>query len=672
MVEPVTAIAVAAAKPLVSKLIEALIRPATAVLQGVSDPIKDIFGDRFEEYLNRQLVKHSYLPTIVFQVRQLLEDIYIPLTIYEDSSLDGGDNRVRVTLDSYDESFISAKQRVLITDSAGMGKSTLSRFLFIQAIKMAATVPIFIELRHLTADKSLLDHLTNELNPINADKGELIIDKRQTQRLLEKGVFTFFLDGYDEISSAHREKVTKDIKSFVESFASNRFLITSRPEHALASFPSFHAFKIFPLKKEEAFILIRKYDRNGEKGEKLIARLSDKSLPQVDEFLKNPLLTTLLYKAYDYKAQIPLKKANFYRQVFDALFEWHDLTKDGYSTRDKLCKLDIDGFHKILRALGFICILKSKVEADTDEVLNWIREAKTYAPDLKFAESDFLEDVIKAVPLFRREGNSILWSHKSLAEYFCSQFIVSDAKKDQERVCNHFAKSTDLPAYKNLLDLLYDMDIVLFGSYFIKPLLEFYESEKRRLELVFPSVASEKLQLRAAASFGTRPFVLNEVGKVVPSRTMERIKDISKAAASDWYGSEPDMHGDDTFDSRMQLGVGYYGSRRVYTLSHPMRTIMEILIIKKHPVVLLRSLYPPAMLKGEILGARDGQGYDINGSNSRVWNNERNFSNTTYALARSADGIINTEKISSTLRDIEQISGSSKTTDSLLNNLAKN
>jgi hypothetical protein len=668
MIDPTTAVAVAAAKPIATKLFETLLKPFVSVAQGVADPLVDVFGDRFSEYLSRQLVKHSYLPTIVFQVKQNLEDIYVPLTVVEDTTFTMQEPKVEFTLNQYDKSFIPKLERVLIIDSAGMGKTTLSRFLFLQAIRTLATVPIFIELRHLTSGKSILEYLLAELNPMGSDPKDPKIDRRQLVRLLEKGVFTFFLDGYDEVSNAQREAVTRDIKMLTESYPANKFLITSRPEHALASFPSFQVFRIRNLDKREAFLLIRKYDRNGEKGEKLIARLSDDTLPQVNHFLQNPLLTTLLYRAYDYKAQIPLKKANFYRQVFDALFEWHDLSKDGYSTREKTCKLDIDGFHKVLRGLGFVSIMKGKVEADTDEMLAWVREAKTYAPDLKFSESDFLEDAIKAVPIFRREGDTIIWSHKSLAEYFCANFIVMDARSDQEKICSHLANTFYLQEFRNVLDLLYDMDIVLFGSHFILPLLAFYELELARLTGLFPEIPSEKIELRAAASFGMRPFILSAPPKKTKSgqQVEERIRQISRDAMEQWYGLEAEYEDGGLFDTRLHLGFDSHSERTVLRLSHALRTVFSILAVKKHSLILAPAFYPPNIQKGAILGTRDWEGAPINETLSSVWNKAKNFSNTTSVLARGSHGILNTSKINQVKREIDQISGRSKTTASLL------
>ncbi|MGC4079732.1 MAG: NACHT domain-containing protein [Rubrivivax sp.] len=676
MSDPSVDLALSVAKPLAAKVIDGLLKPAVALGRLVSDPLIDVFTNRFSEYLTRQYVKHSYLPTIVFQVRRPLEELYVPLTVSNESLVSKGKDVKRFKLDRYKADFLPALERVLLIDDAGMGKTTVSRYLLIQATKNLATVPVFVELRHLTSERTLFDVLLSELNPVGIDSSDLRVDKKQITRLLDKGLFTFFLDGYDEIVAKSREAVTIDIKGFIDAYGQNKFLITSRPEHALASFPSFKVFKIEPLEVEEAFNLIRKYDNNGDRAARLIDRLRDKSLQGVHEFLRNPLLTTLLYRAYDYKNQIPLKKPVFYRQVFDALYEWHDLTKDGYSTRPKGSGLDIDGFHKILRGLGFVSVLRGRVEADTDEMLAWIREARTYAPELRFSESAFLEDAIKAVPVLRREGNAVLWAHKSLAEYFAAQFIVIDSKSDQRRICQHIVGRWELRSYYNLLDLLYDMDVAVFGQNFIIPLVDFLKLEIKRVRERLPKIAPQNVERRVAATIATKLAVYNNIENPHPFRN--QLGKHARQIAADWELLPPESKIDEALVFPPALSIELYrpeyiggrsGSKevvRAIVFAHPLRTIMDVLIEKKHPLVMLRAFYPESISKSRIVGLRSQSQKVIDDLPESLWNSEKNFVSTTGALMKLMPGVINLDRLDAVVREIEQSAQQSKTTTLLL------
>lgn len=681
MTDPSVDLALSVAKPLAAKLAEQLLRPAVALAKLVAEPLLDTFTDRFSEYLARQYAKHSYLPTIVFQVRKPLEELYIPLTVAEDNSLRRDGTGQHFKLERYQPDFLPALHRVLLIDDAGMGKTTASRYLLVQATKNLSTVPVFIELRHLTPDRGIFSILLGELNPPDSDALSLRIDKKQLTRLLEKGIFTFFLDGYDEIAPKHREGVTIDLKAFTDAFAGNRFLITSRPEHALTSFPSFRVFRITPLKKEEAFSLIQKYDGNGDRSQRLIERLNEPAMRGVLEFLKNPLLTTLLYRAYDYKNKIPLKKPIFYRQVFDALYEWHDLTKDGYSTRTKECGLDIDGFHKVLRGLGFVSVLRGRVEADTDEFLRWVREARTYAPELRFSESDFLEDAIKAVPVLRREGASVLWAHKSLAEYFASQFVVQDAKIDQRRVCEHISSSYELSRYSNFLDLLYDTDVAVFNQYFTLPLIAKFKDDCSKLRALYPWLSSSSIERRAAATLSGTFCIYGSLQS--PEIFTKQVRQDGILIAKSWglptqaEGSSPEQIlppgvGVQFSSSPRHPGAGLSRAvSRALLFLHPLSAVVAVLIEKGHPLILLRSFYPKSSSGAPIVGVTGKKHLVLDEEPTSIWNSKRNFDKTTDALMREMDGVLNPIRVDSVVMEIEATTRQSTTTSSLLDSLSR-
>lgn len=343
-----------------------------------------------------------------------------------------------------------------------------------------------------------------------------ILARKKIQKIIKEGGLVFFLDGYDEIPFKDREKVTVDLKYFIDNYSNNTYAITSRPETGLSAFPSFKQYTIRPLKKEESFELIKKYDNNGTRSQQLIDRLKGRDFKSVMDFLKNPLLTTLLYRCYEYKQSLPLKKHVFYRQVFDALFDWHDATKDGYNTREKKSKLDIDSFHRVLRVMGMISVMKGEVEGDTDTVLTWIREARKICVGISFSESDFLDDLVRAVPVFIRDGTSYRWSHKSLAEYFAAQYICTEGKQTQDKVFCSMWDSKKLYRFSNMLDQIYDLDIQAFRKYFILPMSrEFTAYWNNVYKSFLGQMSIEEINLRKSVCFGARYIIVTKLDKKI-------------------------------------------------------------------------------------------------------------------------------------------------------------
>jgi len=443
------------ATPFVSAIVSTYLTPSLERLRETWGKKPDLnllsFETKFQKYLVDSYTKYSFIPILIFQQKQReLKEIYIPLTLRRGHQYEG------FVIDEYSDEFLPKYKKVLIRDTAGMGKSTLMKRLFLSCLEKKKGIPIFIELRQLRGGGSIINFILNELN---SNKNEL--HQKLIFNLLEEGNFIFFLDGYDEITPSERTEVTRSLHEFISKNNKNLFIMTSRPEGSLASFPNFMEFGIQPLRLSESFELIRKYDKDYSIAEKLIDEIEKKSNRNDLEFLTNPLHVSLLYKSYDYKRIIQPKKHLFYRQVYDALYENHDQTKEGFYIREKSCGLDSDDFHTVLRALGFITI-KHGIEYDKDQILSFLTEAKEKHVKFSFKESQVLQDLLQTVPMFTKEGNYYRWSHKSLQDYFTALFIQLDTNEQKPLVLRRMIRSKEWFRYGNVLDLYYSIDYKTF------------------------------------------------------------------------------------------------------------------------------------------------------------------------------------------------------------------
>lgn len=462
----------AIATPFINLIIKTWLEPKLSLFIEKQKINRELFEhgliNKFSEYLSRSYEKQSYLRTVVFQNQQkLLEELYLPLKVKLTA------DETIITIDSYRPEFIPRYKRVLLVDTAGMGKSTILRFLFLHSIRQSVGIPIFIELRQLQENRGVLEIIYDELNPIdNKFNKELVL------KLIRRGDFLFFLDGYDEIPFTQRDPVTNQLQDFISKAGSNFFIISSREEGSLASFADFQRFTIEPLQIEEAFELLRKYDHGGTLANEIISKLEGPMLSHLQEFLKNPLLVSLLFKSYEYKQTIPIRKHIFYRQVYDALFESHDLAKGGHFVREKRSGLDIDAFHRILRALGYRTFAFGKVEYSKDDLVNHIAECRKQA-EISFGDNDFLDDLLVTVPIFLQDGNMYRWNHKSIQEYFAAQFICVDTKDKQKVIFEKLYSNSNIRRFENILGLCYDIDYKAFRNILIyrliKDVLDYYD-----------------------------------------------------------------------------------------------------------------------------------------------------------------------------------------------------
>jgi hypothetical protein len=483
-------------------------------------------SDKFAAYLKEIYSSQHIMNTIVFKNQQkTIDELYIPLHL--NKVMNNGEDFECIKVDSYKKEFIERYKKIIITDTAGMGKSTVMKWLFINAIRQHEGIPIFIELRKLSRENTIINEIFKNINSIDNQFNEKYI-----LSLLKRGDFIFFFDGYDEIATNDKAKVTEDLQWFISKASENVFIMSSREERALVSFGDFQRFNIKPLDKNEAYDLISKYDNGGELSAELNKKIeSDKNLSLLSEFLINPLMTSLLYKAYEYKKVIPYKKSLFYRQVYDALFEVHDFSKGGVFVHDKESKLDMDDFEEVIKYISYKSFVRGKTIYQREELIGLIKEAKEKNTRIQFKETAYLEDLIKNVPLFIKDGVEYRWTHKSFQEYFAAKYICHNIKDKQKDVLLSMAKSSKNDIYYNVLDFCYDIDYTTFRRTIILNLISsFMDHYNNRQLFIDMKIDNADISERKMLTFSKRLFFYRyktndiEINRNITHEVLNRIK----------------------------------------------------------------------------------------------------------------------------------------------------
>lgn len=442
----------------------------------------------FENYLKSAYERHSVVSTLVLRnSKRRLKDIYVPLTIQEENNAEK-----KAVMEKYPMDFMRKHPKMIIRDTAGMGKTTLVKRLFLSVIDDVLAIPVIVELRRITKENTLLDIVQGQIDSLAE-----AFDRDLLLRLIQQGGFAFFFDGYDEVANEHKSMVTEEIKSLVSKAPDNTYIITSRPEISLMTFGDFSVFTIQPLTEGEATELLRKYDDNGEVSNVLIDKLNKISYTNIKDFLKTPLLTSLLFTAFDYKQKVPIRKDEFYQQVFDAYFESHDLTKDGGYVRRKQSGLNMSDFKKVLRYLGFKCLKRQfKIEFTKAELAALLDEIQNEYSGQRFVSEDFIKDIVTAVPLFVKDGIYYRWIHKSMQEYFAAMFIHKDARESQKAILIRMLESQWMSQYINLFDIYYDIDYEGFRDTVLNRIVTDYLNYYQERFAEVPGISAQSVKER--------------------------------------------------------------------------------------------------------------------------------------------------------------------------------
>jgi hypothetical protein len=166
---------------------------------------------------------------------------------------------------------------------------------------------------------------------------------------------------------------------------------------------------------------------------------------------------------YGQYADIPDKLTLFYRQAFEALFNKHDATKQGFK-RTRFTQLPIDDFQKIISALSIQSYIEHKINFSHQEVINYLAISKKLVDVQGYDEEAILKDLLQSLCIIVRDGLEYKFTHRSFQEYFAAIFISTCAKDDRKRIIKNInGKYT----YENIFYLLFEIDRTIIEDDFL-------------------------------------------------------------------------------------------------------------------------------------------------------------------------------------------------------------
>lgn len=379
-------------------------------------------GIAYEQYLARTKEKYGQIKTLIY--RRVKEDLY---SFYVDSNLLYKD----ITINSSDiNNLITLTNKIIITGTGGVGKSTLMHHLFLNTIKVTDYIPVLIELRSLNSKDEI--SIRNEIYKTLSNNGFELNDE-YFEFSLKAGGYIFLFDGYDEVNKDINKKVSEEIQSFSDKYNKNNFIISSRPSSEFIGWNDFDEISTMPLSKEQAIELIKKLKFDETIKNKFLDELENGLYDKHKSFAENPLLLTIMLLTYESSAKIPENTNDFYERAFLVLFSDHDALKDAYE-RDTCTKLSYDKFKRIFSYICFISYFENVYEFTDVSLNSYLEKAQKKYPDIIFNTEDFQEDLLQHVCMLIKDGLSYRFTHRSFQEYFAALYTCQLTDEKQKNL----------------------------------------------------------------------------------------------------------------------------------------------------------------------------------------------------------------------------------------------
>ncbi len=484
--------------------------PLMKLSKGFKDEFLHIFDNGLPEYIDNFYDKFSKTKTFIYREEKVdFYDIFFPVNIKNRNENFDTNSDLKKILNKYN--FIT------LIGSAGSGKSMLMKHIFLSTVNQSYRIPIIIELRNLTDYQGkIYDYVTGILT-----KNELANSGKLVHRILKEGNFIFLLDGYDEIYSSAKDRITLDIEEFVDTYNKNKFVVTSRPGSNAESLQRFDNFYVQSLNNKQIESFIKLQFNNYEDLESVDTILSIVKKPEnkdYKEYLSNPLLLSMFIFTFNTYPELPKYKSKFYSNVFDTLCTKHDaFTKKGFWLHERKSGLKNDDFENILKWFSYVTIFKGKYSFDEEflkERLKEILEKVKLNVDLE----NLIYDLTVSISIMIQDGTDYTFPHKSLQEYFTAILIKSLNEEQKSKVYGEkFLQQRNHTngGNLNLYKLCYENDKIYFSKYFLIPNTE--EFIKR-----VDSTNPDDLTFNLLKEFGVR-FISNSKMNTVGGYTEKNL-----------------------------------------------------------------------------------------------------------------------------------------------------
>lgn len=465
-----------------------LITPLINSFKLINNEWKHLLEIGISDYLHSQTEKYYLTNTFIHRSEKVkFDDIYFPIKA-DYKELTTSFNNLNDIFENY--------KNITIVGTAGSGKTTLMKYIFLNSIRTTKKIPILIELRFLNDYDGDFEKLICE----KILKSNIKPSESTFKRALSSGSFIFLLDGYDEIFSNKKQELNRQIELFVDSYSENNFFITTRPGSGIEGFPRFYDFRVCGLNNEDVEGFLEKIVESDERKNRILEIIKDEKNSNYIEYLRNPLLLSMFILAFESHPEIPSRKSSFYRNVFDTLYSKHDgITKNSFP-REKLTKLEREEFEKILNIFSYLTMIEGKYSF-TSELLNDTLNIVLKSININCVTEKLIYDLQTTISILVLDGFEYYFPHRSMQEYFTAQFISNLPTDKKQKAYNNLQaaliKSSTDHSF-NLWSICNELDESAFITFFIIPQLKLYEKklsikENRKLldnyfEIIEPSI----------------------------------------------------------------------------------------------------------------------------------------------------------------------------------------
>lgn len=344
------------------------------------------------------------------------------------------------------------RTKAIVTGAPGCGKTTLFKYLALQAKEKLGRLVVWLELKAI--DKSLFAEaekvaahdgnlllqelwLKHQKIQLSLSDAELNLLRQHWHERLAANEITVLLDGFDELQDEIIEhSLNRCVREFAASLHDNTLLISTRPyaQHKLGS-EHLRELEIEPLDQRQIEAFLNCYYPNDGATKSLLKTLRGRS--SLRELLHVPLLLGIVLRLHR-ENKFTDGRLELYETIIADLVHGLDRSKSvfrRFKINDERLRLDF------LKFLAFECLLRDPLEEEEQDINRVVfsydllkEKARAFLAQERSSHHprDLAEDVLATTLLREISPDMFAFTHLTLQEFLAAQAFAAFYKVNEQ------------------------------------------------------------------------------------------------------------------------------------------------------------------------------------------------------------------------------------------------
>jgi predicted NACHT family NTPase len=338
---------------------------------------------------------------------------YVDLELAEQEKLRKG-----LVLELREQLIANQEWQMVLTGSAGIGKTTSLRYLVYQdrqAYEPGSPIPVYLELRYAKPNVTLKAWIIEQLRVGRLRSASHL--PALVESWLTEGWISLFVDGWNELATELNETIFQEMQQFMQAYPKVFITITIRKAQPI--FPNVPVFILQNMNKGQVTDFVKK---NTDQPEKTLRQLIFNQIevqPRFLDFITVPLYALMLVQVVRKEKTVPKRRAIIIKKFIDRL-----LLREEQKTGSKCQRhvgMGLESFRLLLSFYAYICVSVKKSQNTSAPIFQIQTILQQRQPNMTLEQTKNFLELAAELGLMVSDKDYYSFVHQEYLDYFAAE-----------------------------------------------------------------------------------------------------------------------------------------------------------------------------------------------------------------------------------------------------------